>query len=254
MNKLTNFYCADPLEQFDVFMLWPSITYSLTNLTLFAILNLSVMGLILYTTTYANQSHTTAPSVISDITRSIYEMLADLSENNIRLSRQVYFPILFFVFLLILITNLVGMIPYSYTVTSSFIWTFYVSLALFIGINLLGIYQHGYAYFSFGLPAGSPLALAPLIATVEFISYFSRVISLSVRLFANMMAGHTLLKILIGFSWVMLNSKAILIIFAALPWIVVVAIMGLEFVISMLQAYVFVTLISLYINDMVIGH
>lgn len=93
-----------------------------------------------------------------------------------------------------------GLIPFSYTITSSFAFTFYLSLSLFIGINILGIYQHSYAIFAFGLPNGSPLPLAPLIAVVELISYFSRIFSLSIRLFANMMAGHTLLKILIGFS------------------------------------------------------
>jgi F-type H+-transporting ATPase subunit a len=127
-------------------------------------------------------------------------MVANLAESNIRLTKQVYFPLLFYIFMLILVSNLVGMIPFSYTVTSSFIFTFYLSLALFIGINLIGIYQHAYAIFAFGVPTGSPLILAPLIAAVEFISYFSRIFSLSIRLFANMMAGHTLLKILIGFS------------------------------------------------------
>jgi F0F1-type ATP synthase membrane subunit a len=115
------FYYSDPLEQFDVFQLLPSVCYSLTNLTLFAIVNMGVFSFLLYATTYKNQSHSVTSSVLSDIIRSIYEMLAGLSESNIRLNKQVYFPILFFIFMLILVSNLVGMIPYSYTVTSSFV-------------------------------------------------------------------------------------------------------------------------------------
>jgi ATP synthase subunit 6 len=190
----------DPLEQFDVIQLFPSISFALTNLTLILALNFLILGFLIYATIYPNQTHSTSPSVVGDLVRNIYEMLANLAESNIRLSKQVYFPILFYIFMLILISNLVGMIPFSYTVTSSFIFTFYLALALFTGINLIGVYQHAYSIFAFGVPTGSPLILAPLIAAVEFISYFSRIFSLSIRLFANMMAGHTLLKILIGFS------------------------------------------------------
>jgi ATP synthase subunit 6 len=190
----------DPLEQFDVIQLFPSISYALTNLTFILFFNLLLFGFLLYATIYPNQTHSTSPSVVGDLVRNVYEMLANLAESNIRLTKQVYFPILFYIFMLIIISNLVGMIPFSYTVTSSFIFTFYLALALFIGINLIGVYQHAYSIFAFGVPTGSPLILAPLIAAVELISYFSRIFSLSIRLFANMMAGHTLLKILIGFS------------------------------------------------------
>jgi F-type H+-transporting ATPase subunit a len=244
----------DPLEQFDVIKLLPSISYSLTNLTLILLLNLALIAFFVYATIYPNQSQTIAPHVLADGVRSVFDLVAGLAESNIRVSKQVYFPILLYIFVVILMSNLLGMIPFSYTVTSSFIWTFFVSLALFIGLNLLGIYQHAYAIFAFGMPTGSPLILAPLIAAVEFISYFSRIFSLSIRLFANMMAGHTLLKILIGFSWTMINSQALFAVLALLPWIVVTLVMGLEFVISFLQAYVFVVLICLYIHDIIQLH
>jgi len=183
-----------------VIQLFPSIHFALTNLTFILLLNLLLFGFLIYATIYPHQSHSTASSVVGDLIRQIYEMVANLAASNIRLTNQVYFPLLFYIFMLILVSNLVGMIPFSYTVTSSFIFTFYLALALFTGINLIGIHQHAYAIFTFGVPTGSPLILAPLIAAVEFISYFSRIFSLSIRLFANMMAGHTLLKILIGFS------------------------------------------------------
>src|ERR1700760_5082924 len=140
----------DPLEQFDVIQLFPSISYALTNLTLILFLNLLIFAFLIYTIIYPNQSHSTSPSVVGDLVRNVYEMLATLAESNIRLSKQVYFPILFYIFLLILISNLVGMIPFSYTVTSSFVFTFYLALALFTGINLIGIHQHAYAIFTFG--------------------------------------------------------------------------------------------------------
>lgn len=253
-NLILNSQIYDPLEQFDVIKLFPSVSYSLTNLTLILFLNLILLAFFVYSTIYPNQSHTTAPSVLAEGVRSLFDLVAGLAESNIRISKQVYFPILFYVFLVILINNLIGMIPFSYTVTSSFIWTFFVSLALFIGLNILGIDQHRYAIFAFGVPTGSPLILAPLIAAVEFISYFSRIFSLSIRLFANMMAGHTLLKILIGFSWTMINSQVLLAVVALLPWIVVTLVMTLEFIISFLQAYVFVVLICLYIHDVIQLH
>jgi len=244
----------DPLEQFDILKLIPTITYSPTNLTVVLLLNLALIGFFIYVAIYPKQSQTVVPSVLADGVRSVFDLVAGLAESNIRISKQVYFPVLLYIFLVILVSNLVGMIPFSYTVTSSFIWTFFVSLALFTGLNILGIYQHAYAIFGFGVPTGSPLILAPLIAAVEFISYFSRIFSLSIRLFANMMAGHTLLKILIGFSWTMINSQALLAVVALLPWVVVTLVMALEFVISFLQAYVFVVLICLYIHDVVQLH
>jgi F-type H+-transporting ATPase subunit a len=244
----------DPLEQFDVIKLLPTISYTLTNLTFILFLNLLLISSFIYATLYSNQSHSLSPSIIAYGVRTVFNLVAGLAESNIRLSKQVYFPILLYVFVLILVSNLVGMIPFSYTVTSSFIWTFFISLSLFIGLNILGVYQHRYAIFSFGMPTGAPLVLAPLIAAVEFISYFSRVFSLAIRLFANMMAGHTLLKILIGFSWTMMNAQTLLMVVALLPWVVVTLVMALEFVISFLQAYVFVVLICLYIHDIVQLH
>lgn len=111
----------DPLEQFDVIKLFPSVSYSLTNLTLILFLNLMLLTFFVYSTIYSNQSHTTAPSVLAEGVRTIFDLVAGLAESNIRISKQIYFPILFYIFLVILINNLIGMIPFSYTVTSSFI-------------------------------------------------------------------------------------------------------------------------------------
>jgi F-type H+-transporting ATPase subunit a len=119
----TNFLLliSDPLEQFDVIKLVPSISFSLTNLTFILLVNLFLAAFFIYATIYPNQSHSVAPSVLADGVRSVFDLVASLAESNIRLSKQVYFPILLYIFVLILVSNLVGMIPFSYTVTSSFI-------------------------------------------------------------------------------------------------------------------------------------
>lgn len=111
----------------------------------------------------------------------------------------IFIFIFYFLFLLILVSNLLGMVPYSITVTSHFIFTFYYALSFFIGINLIGILYHKEKYFVLFLPDGVPITIIPFLILIEYISYFSRVLSLSIRLFANMMSGHILMKILIGF-------------------------------------------------------
>ena len=146
------------------------------------------------------------------------------------------------------------MIPYSFTATSHFLVTFGLSLSLFIGITIVGFQTHGLHFFSFLLPKGAPLALAPLLVVLELVSYCFRAISLGVRLFANMMAGHTLVKILSGFAWTMLSVGGLLGIASVLPFGVVFALTGLEIGVACLQAYVFTILTCIYLNDAINLH
>jgi ATP synthase subunit 6 len=148
----------------------------------------------------------------------------------------------------------VGLIPYSFTLTSSFVVTFFLALTHFIGINIIAIVERKWEFANMFLPSGVPLIIAPLLVPIEFTSYIARVFSLSIRLFANMMSGHALLKILIGFSWTLLSSGAVFIVIAIFPWLIVTAIMFLELLIAFLQAYVFVILIAIYINDVLVSH
>jgi F-type H+-transporting ATPase subunit a len=134
------------------------------------------------------------------------------------------------------------MIPYSFTVTSHIIVTFALATLVFVGVTILGFVKHGMHFFAFFVPPGAPLLMWPLLIPIEVISYLSRPISLSVRLFANMLAGHTLLKVIAGFI-------AVLGVFGVLPLALVVALTGLEILIAFLQAYVFAILTCLYIND-----
>ena len=171
-----------------------------------------------------------------------YEFVAGLFRDTVGHEGRQYFPIVFTLFMFILIGNLLGMLPYSFTFTSHIIVTFAMAAAVFIGVTVLGFAKHGVHFFTFFVPPGAPIALWPLLIPIEIISYLSRPISLSVRLFANMLAGHTLLKVIAGFI-------PALAIFGVLPLALVVALIGLEILIAFLQAYVFAILTCLYIND-----
>jgi F-type H+-transporting ATPase subunit a len=141
------------------------------------------------------------------------------------------------------------MVPYSFTPTSHLILTFSFSFLTFITGTLVGLYRNGLHFFSLFLPAGAPVAIAPFIIVIEIISYLARLFSLAIRLFANIMAGHTLLKILTSFCWIMLNTGVFLFIVQWFPLVIVFAITGLEIIIGMLQAYVFTMLSIIYFND-----
>ncbi len=171
-----------------------------------------------------------------------YEFVANLIRDTVGSEGRRYFPIIFTLFMFVLVGNLLGMIPYSFTFTSHIIVTFAMAAVVFIGVTILAVVKHGMHFFSFFVPPGSPLYMWPLLIPIEVISYLSRPISLSVRLFANMLAGHTLLKVIAGFVAVMGVA-------GVLPLALVVALTGLEILIAFLQAYVFAILTCLYIND-----
>jgi len=165
-----------------------------------------------------------------------------------------FFPIIFTIFVFIFSCNLLGMIPYTFTVTSHIIFTFCLGMSIFIGINILGIKKHGLHFFSLFLPPGAPLSLALLLVPIEFVSYMFKPISLGVRLFANLMAGHTLLKVIIGFSWSMLILENFMSYFHIIPLLLIVILFGLELGVALIQAYVFTILTCIYLNDSINLH
>ena len=171
-----------------------------------------------------------------------YEFVANLLRDTVGNEGRSYFPFVFTLFMFVLLGNLLGMTPYSFTFTSHIIVTFALAAVIFIGVTILGFAKHGMHFFSFFVPPGTPLPMYPLLIPIEVISYLSRPISLSVRLFANMLAGHTLLKVIAGFI-ALLGAAGVL------PFVFVVALTGLEILIAFLQAYVFAILTCLYIND-----
>lgn len=178
-----------------------------------------------------------------------YELVANMVKENVGKEGKAYFPFIFTLFMFVLGCNLLGMVPYSFTVTSHIIVTFALAAVVFVGVTLIGFFKHGFGYLRLFVPAGAPLWLLPLIVVIELTSYLVRPISLSVRLFANMLAGHLMMKIFAGFV-VGLGSLGVLGVFgAAIPFTVNVLLTGLEFLVAALQAYVFAILTCIYLND-----
>jgi len=165
-----------------------------------------------------------------------------------------FFPFVFTLFIFIIMCNLVGLIPYSSTITSYLIITLALAVMVLVGVNIIAARKHGIKFFGHFLPAGCPFALYPLLIPIEFISYIFRVVSLSVRLFANMMAGHTLLAVLAGFGWVMATSSIALFVIYPLPVFVVFVLVFLETAVACIQAYVFTILTCLYLDEAINMH
>jgi F-type H+-transporting ATPase subunit a len=183
------------------------------------------------------------PSRVQLISELSYGFIAQLLKDTVGEQGRKYFPFVFTIFMFVLIGNMVGMLPYSFTFTSHIIVTFALAAIVFIGVTILGFAKHGMHFFSFFVIPGLPWYMLPLLIPIEVISYLSRPISLSVRLFANMLAGHTLIKVFAMFVITMPFYSGVL------PLAFIVALTGLEILIAFLQAYVFAILTCLYIND-----
>ena len=245
-----------PLEQFSIISLIPfhigNLYFSFTNSSLFLLLTISFLAVLFYMVT-RNGGFLVATRWQSFI-EMIYEFVVGLVDSQIGEKGRKFFPLIFTIFVFLLFTNLIGMVPYSFTATSHLVVTFGLSVSLFIGITIVGFQTHGIHFFSFLLPKGAPLALAPLLVVLELVSYCFRAVSLGVRLFANMMAGHTLVKILSGFAWTMLSVGGVLTLASSIPFAIVFALTGLEIGVACLQAYVFTILTCIYLNDAINLH
>ena len=239
---------ADPIHQFEIKELIPlelfETNISFTNSSLF--MSLAIISVILLLlVSIKNQS--LIPSRLQSISEIFYEFIANMISDNIGEKGHKFFPLIFTLFAFILFGNLLGMLPYSFTFTSHIIVTFVLAMFIFLFITLIGIFMHGFKFFGLFVPKGVPMLMLPLMIPIEIISYLSRPISLSVRLFANMMAGHTMLKIFAGFVF----SLGI---FGIAPLIVDVALTALEVLIAILQAYVFTILTCIYLNESINLH
>lgn len=177
-----------------------------------------------------------------------YEMVANTVRENVGNEGRQYFSLIFTIFIFVLFCNLTGMLPYSFTVTSHIAVTFALALFVFLGVTIIAFIKHGTHFFHFFMPAGIPLWVAPLIILIEIFSYMTRPVSLSIRLAANMMAGHTVLKVIAGF----VASLGILLGWA--PIVLLVALTGFEFFVAILQAYIFTVLTCVYLNDAIHMH
>ena len=171
-----------------------------------------------------------------------YEMIFNTTRDNLGNNGAKFFPFVYSLFMFILLCNLLGLIPYSFTVTSHIIVTFAIAFGIFLFATVLGFILNGHKFLRLFLPKGVPIYLAPLLVPIEIVSYISRPISLAVRLAANMMAGHTMIKVFAGFV-------VALGVFGIAPFVFIVLLYVLETVIAFLQAYVFAVLTCLYLND-----
>jgi ATP synthase subunit 6 len=237
-----------PLEQFELFILRPIIVndwldLSITNAGLFLIIGCFIALFIL---SYSVEDARLIPTKTQFLSESLFSFLVDIIKQQAGNKGLKYFPLFFSIFILILSSNLIGLFPFAFTPTSHLALTFFLALSCNIALIFIGFYENGLSFLKLFVPKGGPAWLIPLIVLIEFLSYLLRTFSLSIRLFANMMAGHTLLHILSSFCVVFLNNSPILTIF---PFILVLAVIILELGIAFLQAYVFVVLLSIYLND-----
>lgn len=161
----------------------------------------------------------------------------------------MFFPLMYVLFIFILVNNLIGLVPYSFASTSHFILTFSISFTIVLGATILGFQRHGLHFFSLFVPSGCPLPLLPLLVLIEFISYLSRNVSLGLRLAANILSGHMLLSILSGFTYNIMTSGVLFFILGLIPLAFIIAFSGLELAIAFIQAQVFVVLACSYIKD-----
>ena len=233
-----------PLDQFEIN---PMVNFELGGVNLaFTNSSVSMVITVLFITLFLTLTvnpRSIVPSRMQLISELCYNFIAQLLNDTVGDQGKRYFPFVFSIFMFVLIGNMVGMIPYQFTFTSHIIVTFALATVVFIGVTILGFVNHGIRFFTFFYIPGVPFYMHPLLIPIEVISYLSRPISLSVRLFANMLAGHTLLKVFAGFVVSMPFFTGVL------PLTFIVALTGLEILIAFLQAYVFAILTCLYIND-----
>jgi F-type H+-transporting ATPase subunit a len=194
------------------------------------------------------------PGRLQALAESSYDFVHDIAVGQIGHEGKKYFPFIFSLFMFVLVGNLLGLIPYAFTYTSHIAVTFVLALIVFVLSTVVGLKIHGWHFFTYFFPEGAPKALAPLIIPIEIISYLSRVVSLSVRLFANMVAGHVMLMVFATFVVMIGSAGAIGIFGAALPLAVNVILVGFELLVAFLQAYVFAILTSIYLHDAVHLH
>ncbi len=240
----------DPIHQFHISKLIPieigGLDFSFTNSSLFMVATAVGAGAFLYLTT---SSRGLIPSRMQSVSEMSYEFVANMLRDAAGTQGMKFFPLVFSLFMFVLVANLFGMFPYFFTVTSHLIVTFALALLVIGTVVLYGFWKHGFGFLKLFVPHGVPGLLVPLVVLIEVISFLSRPISLSVRLFANMLAGHITLKVFAGFVTSLSAFGAVGVAGAVLPLAMTVALTGLEFLVAFLQAYVFAVLTCMYLND-----
>ncbi len=232
-----------PLAQFDIKALIPirigDLDLSFTNSALFMAIAVALASTFLMMGT---RRGSLVPGRLQSAGEILYEFVAGMVRDNVGQEGRKYFPFIFTLFMFVLLGNMLGLLSYSFTYTSHIVVTFALAAVVFVGVTAIGFAKHGLHFLSFLMPTGVPIYMAPLLVPIEILSYFTRPVSLALRLFANMTAGHTMLKVFAGFV-------ATLGVFGVVPLALVTALTGLELIIAFLQAYVFTILTCVYLND-----
>ena len=241
---------VDPLHQFVVQPLLPlnigGLDASFTNASLWMVI--SVVA-ITFLTMFGMRKGAMVPGRMQSVVESFYTFTANMVRDNAGHDAMKFFPFVFSLFAFIFAANMIGMFPYAFTVTSHIIVTFALAITVFVGVTLTGFVLHGAKFLKVFVPSGVPMALLPLVVAIEIISYFSRPISHSVRLFANMLAGHIMLKVFAGFVLTFMTMGVIGWAGMILPLFMIVCLTALEFLVAALQAYVFTILTCMYLHD-----
>lgn len=240
----------DPIYQFEINRLIPieigGLDFSFTNSSLFMVGTVAAAGGFLFLTTMRRGL---VPSRVQSISEMSYEFVASMLRDAAGTQGMRFFPLVFSLFMFVLVANLIGMFPYFFTVTSHLIVTFALAMLVIGTVIVYGFWKNGLSFLKLFVPSGVPMILLPLVVAIEIISFLSRPISLSVRLFANMLAGHITLKVFAGFITMLAGYGAVGIAGSILPIFMTVAITALEFLVAFLQAYVFAVLTCMYLND-----
>lgn len=242
----------DPIHQFQISKLIPieigGLDFSFTNSAAFMVATVVTASAFLFLTT---SSRGLVPSRLQSVSEMAYEFVASMLRDAAGSGGMRFFPFVFSLFMFVLVANLLGLFPYFFTVTSQIIVTFALALLVIGTVIVYGFVKHGFGFLKLFVPSGIPGMLVPLVVVIELISFLSRPVSLSVRLFANMLAGHITLKVFAGFVTSLSAMGAVGVAGSVLPLFMTVAITGLEVLVAFLQAYVFAVLTCMYLNDAV---
>lgn len=238
-----------PMHQFEITKLVPievgGYDISFTNSSMFMAFAVLLTAALFWG---ATRHRTMVPGRLQATAEMLYEFVAGMVKENTGQEGMKYFPFIFTLFLFILFGNFLGLMPYAFTYTSHIVVTAAMALFVFISVTVIGFARHGLHFFSLFVPPGAPLGIAIILAPLEFFSYLIRPVSLSLRLFANMLAGHVLLKVLAGF---IITLGAV---FGIIPFAAVFAVTFLEIMVAAIQAYVFALLTCIYLNDAIHLH
>lgn len=254
----THMWLNSPLDLFEVTPLVVitgplvgDLVFALTNYVLYGVV---IIGLVLGVHLLADNDSRLVPSHWSVAVETVYASVLSFARDQLGSANEAYVPFAYALFWLIIVTNLVGNVPYGFTLSASLVMCIGLSVTLWIGVTVIALVRHGLRFWSYFVPAGTPLALVPLLVLIELVSYIARAISLGVRLFANLVAGHILLSILATFLIGLFTTSLLVAVVTLLPIAIFTALVGLEIAVSVIQAYVFVTLVCSYTHDAIELH